>query len=337
MTFLVHSLPKVLLVCSRTATCTRLQTTLQKLHYPTELAGDSQAALQALLGSTPPEIAIFESALAGFRGLEIAAEVKRRSQRCPPWMILICEEVDAQTVTSAMDAGIDDLLLHPVDEVDLKVRLGVAARVQALVSQLDAQTHAVRFHATHDSLTGLWNRESLLGMLFPETDRVQRMKTPLTLLIMDIDRFSNVNLDYGYEAGDGILQELANRFRRHLRSYDLIGRYGEDEFLIALPGCTSDQALALAIRMKKLILGKPFPVGRDMVTLTASMGIGQSHGRSPLVVLQEAERALAEAKLAGRNRVIDYQRDNQNRPEQSHVVELDSARLNTIITANDPS
>jgi diguanylate cyclase (GGDEF)-like protein len=91
--------------------------------------------------------------------------------------------------------------------------------------------------------------------------------------------FSDINIDYGYAAGDKILQELANRFRRFMRSYDLIGRCGEDEFLIALPGCTSEQALAMALRVRKTILQKPFVAGRDMLTLTASMGIAQSKGR----------------------------------------------------------
>src|SRR5580658_9858011 len=67
------------------------------------------------------------------------------------------------------------------------------------LAKLDERTNAVRFHASHDSLTGLWNRESLLNLLFPETDRVQRMRTPLTLLLLDLDRFSGINDEYGYE------------------------------------------------------------------------------------------------------------------------------------------
>ena len=200
----------------------------------------------------------------------------------------------------------DDLLLKPVDAVDLRVRLQVAERVQTLRSDLEEQTKAVRFHASHDSLTGLWNRESLLNQLFPETDRVQRMRTPLTLLLLDLDRFANVNHEYGYETGDKILQELANRFRRFLRSYDLIGRCGEDEFLIALPACTADRALSMTARLKQTVLQKPFSAGRDMLSLTASIGIAQSKGRSPLVVLREVERALQDAKASGRNAIREY-------------------------------
>jgi diguanylate cyclase (GGDEF)-like protein len=126
------------------------------------------------------------------------------------------------------------------------------------------------------------------------------MKTDLCLMVMDLDEFSRINHDYGYEAGDGVLTELANRFRRQLRSYDLIGRCGEDEFLLAVPGCGRESAQALAERIRETILARPFAVGSEATTLTASFGIAVSRGRSPLVVLREAERALAEAKLSGK-------------------------------------
>jgi two-component system, cell cycle response regulator len=151
------------------------------------------------------------------------------------------------------------------------------------------------------------------------------MRTPLTLLLLDLDHFSAVNVDYGYEAGDKILQELGNRFRRFLRSYDLIGRCGEDEFMIALPGCTSEQALSMAMRVKKTILEKPFAAGRDMLTLTASMGIAQSRGRSPLVVLREAERALSEAKQSGRNVILEYCSDRPIEPETASTARVAAA------------
>jgi diguanylate cyclase (GGDEF)-like protein len=132
------------------------------------------------------------------------------------------------------------------------------------------------------------------------------MKTPLTLLLLDLDGFSRVNLEYGYEAGDNVLREMANRFRRHLRSYDLIGRCGEDEFLLGLPGCSSEHAVSMSERMVKSVFHKLFDVGYETVSITVSIGLSQSRGRSPLVVLREAERALADAKLAGRNCIRSY-------------------------------
>ena len=282
-----------------------LEPMLTLWNYSPQLVADGFEALRILTGDEAPEIALLDSSLPQIGGIELAAEARVKAASGAPkhtcWTMLLCSEVNAETIAGAADAGIDDLLLKPVQPTDLRIRLGVAERVQALKAQLDAQQNAVRFHASHDNLTGLWNRDSLLRMLFPETDRVQRLKTPLALMLLDLDHFSRVNQSYGYEAGDKILQELANRFRRYLRSYDLIGRCGEDEFLAALPGCTTDEALMLASRLKKNILHKPFAIGRELLSITASIGIADSKGRSPLVVLREAEQALAQAKLAGRS------------------------------------
>jgi diguanylate cyclase (GGDEF)-like protein len=214
--------------------------------------------------------------------------------------MLLCEQADTSVIASAIDAGADDLVLKPIDAMDLRIRIGVAARVQVLMNRIDTQT-AAGSEVEHDSLTGLWNREALLRMLFAETDRVQRLKTPLALILLDIDHFARINEKYGFEAGDKVLRELAKRFRRHPRSYDLVGRCGEDEFLIGLPGCTSEQAYVLIKRLKRNIFSRPFAALREQITVTATAGISHSQGRSPLVVLREAERALAHAKASGRN------------------------------------
>ena len=279
---------------------------LARLRYSVQPAGDGAEALRILQGPNPPEIALLDSGLSEQGGLELSAEVKRRFGNKHIWIMLLSATADPATVAAAADAGVDDLLLYSVSEADLHVRLTIAGRVQEMARQIETQAQAVSFHASHDHLTGLWNRESLLRLLFPETDRVQRIGTPLAFLLLDLDRFASVNTDYGYEAGDKILQELANRLRRYLRSYDLIGRCGEDEFLIALPGCNSSQALHLASRIRTILLRRPFDAGRCMVALTTSIGLAQSRGRSALVVLREAERALANAKLEGRNCEREY-------------------------------
>jgi two-component system, cell cycle response regulator len=302
--------PGILLVSTDEEIGSRLRDTLRDWQYPVEWVTEASHAIRVLTGQTTPAVALIDATLPSINGIELAAEARRRASNGgvtqPIWMMLMCDQADTAMIASAAEAGLDDVLLKPVDLSDLRQRLRVAERVRGLTAQLDQQTKAVRFHASHDSLTGLWNRESLLNLLFPETDRVQRMRTPLTLLLLDLDHFSKVNTEFGYEAGDKILQELANRFRRFLRSYDLIGRCGEDEFLIALPGCTSDQAAMMALRLKQTVLQKPFPVGRDMITLTASIGIAQSKGRSPLVVLREVERAVRDAKVGGRNAIREF-------------------------------
>ena len=294
-------IPTVLIASDDETSINRLSCMLDARRYPTEVVHDGREALRLLTGGHPPFIALLDAALPELSGFDILSEMRRLPDRHPTWTMLLSDHVRPEEVRMAADAGADDVLLKPVDETELHIRLRVAERIQALTSQLTNKAEAVRYHATHDGLTGLWNREALLSLLFQETDRVQRMKTSLTFLLLDLDNFSQVNLEYGYDDGDRILSELSARFRRFLRSYDLVGRYGEDEFLIALPGRPPINGPAMAARIQQSVLQKPFSLPHGAVTLKASIGVAESRGRSPLVVLREVERALAEAKLGGKN------------------------------------
>jgi two-component system cell cycle response regulator len=143
-------------------------------------------------------------------------------------------------------------------------------------------------------------------MLFQETDRVQRLRTPMSLLLLDVDRFSALNQRYGCVLGDKVLPLLVSRVRNQLRSYDSLGRVDEDAFLLALPGCVLQHAEQQANRLRQSIARRPFVMEGVEVQVTASFGAAESLGRSPLVVLREAERALAMAKQKGRNCVVAY-------------------------------
>jgi two-component system cell cycle response regulator len=274
---------------------------LESWNYRVESLADGAAACKRLNTVEPPAMAILDYELPSMNGFEIIAETRRHSRQRSLWLMLMSGSADAEKIEMATSAGVDDFLLKPVNELDLLVRLRTAERVQHLHRELQDQMNTVRFLASHDTLTGLHNRESMMRLLFQETDRAQRMRTPLTLMLIDLDKFSEVNLEYGYGTGDVVLREFALRLKRYLRSYDILGRCGEDEFLIGLPGCLAEQAVAMAERLQRSVLEKPYHIHRDVLNVPASIGIATSRGRSPLVVLREAERALGYAKMAGRN------------------------------------
>lgn len=294
--------PTILLASPDAATVELLKAALEAWRYPVLLAGDGLEARTRLEASAPPEIAFLDMNLPPPGGVEIVWSLRHRQPRTRTWLALLSKRPGSDRVRAALEAGCDDLLFIPPEPDEVRVRIRIAERMLALQDQLDRQSAELHYRSTHDGLTGLWNREALLSMIFQETDRVQRMKTPLSLLLMDLDDFSRINHEYGYAAGDRALTELANRFRRQLRSYDLIGRCGEDEFLLALPGCSVDSAMKLAARIRQSILSRPFALNGEASTLTASFGVTSSGGRSPVVVLREAEQALAQAKLEGKNR-----------------------------------
>ena len=274
---------------------------LEAWNYQVELLTDGVAAFKRLNGADAPEMAILDYDLPSMKGFEVIAETRRRSRHNALWLMLMSGDPDPEKIEMATSAGVDDFLLKPINEIDLLIRLRTAEKVRHLYHELQTQMDTVRFYASHDTLTGLLNREAIMRLLFQETDRVQRMRTPLTLMMIDLDKFSEINIEYGYGTGDAALREFAQRLKRYLRSYDLLGRCGEDEFLVGLPGCSAEQAEAMAERLQNFVLEKPYHIHRDVFSVTASIGIASSRGRSPLIVLREAERALSDAKVAGRN------------------------------------
>lgn len=160
-----------------------------------------------------------------------------------------------------------------------------------------------------DSATGLYTRAGLLPLLFCETDRVQRMKTSLTVMLFGLDGLGEWKGRLGRATSDELLRQVVERVRRLLRSYDLFGRMGPCEFLLGLPGCTAENAVMLAERILVEVFSEPFSVRRDSVRLTAAFGIASSEGRSPVVVLREAEQELEHARPAGPGSIrVSHQR-----------------------------
>lgn len=308
MSIPVLPLPHVLVATDDAKAGQQLVSLLDEWRYPHVLVEDGVSALRFLTHPQPPAIALIDTDLEAVSGLQVIHSLRQRYQQNQTWLMLMGAEASTGGIQMAAEAGADDFVLKPIVDSDLRVRLRVAERVQVLTQRVRQESEAARFHACHDSLTGLLTRESALKELFRETDRVQRMKTPLAYVLMDLDSFSLINMNHGYSVGDQILRELGQRLRRHLRTYDLAGRYGEDEFLIGLPGCPIESHVPMVERMRKAVLERPFDIGKDRILVSASLGVAQSMGRSPLVVMREVERALAKAKVEGRNCIRDADR-----------------------------
>jgi two-component system, cell cycle response regulator len=150
-----------------------------------------------------------------------------------------------------------------------------------------------------DPLTGAYNRSGTLSLLFRETDRAQRMKTPLSLLLLGIDDVAWWTGRLGRTIGGELLREVTSRIERQLRSYDVLGRVGDDEFLAVLPGCSPADATLLAERLRVDVFARAFSIAYEAIQLTACFGIAPSEGRSPVVVMREAGLALKRAREAG--------------------------------------
>ena len=159
----------------------------------------------------------------------------------------------------------------------------------------------------HDPLTGLANRRKFAERYQYDMARAERARSPLSLLMLDIDHFKEINDRHGHLAGDACLKWLAALLTGSVRAVDLVARYGGEEFLVLLPEMSADQSLAAAERMRAQIQASPVHIGEGMppVAVTVSIGAATTTTASELTLddlLARADQAVYRAKRAGRNR-----------------------------------
>ncbi len=170
------------------------------------------------------------------------------------------------------------------------------------LTEKEEAARELRQRATTDPLTGAFNRAKFDERLAQELSRVQRHGNPLTLAILDIDKFKQVNDTFGHASGDQVLSQVSAVARNNLRSADLFARWGGEEFVVLAPDTDRDGGFRLAEKIRAAIERHPFDeVGR----ITASFGVAEYRaGESPEAFLRRADEALYQAKHGGRNRVV---------------------------------
>jgi diguanylate cyclase (GGDEF)-like protein len=164
----------------------------------------------------------------------------------------------------------------------------------------------LHYQAAHDGLTGIWNRRVIIDLMHREFEMASRLGKTTGVMMIDFDHFKDVNDTYGHPAGDTVLKEAVRRLQLVMRSYDLLGRYGGEEFLVVLPHCDEDQVRSCADRVRFAIGEEPIMADGVAIKMTAS--IGSTVVDSSLVTEQEAlavaDAALYLAKTTGRNRTV---------------------------------
>lgn len=262
------------------------------------IALSAEAALALLTTKENLDLLLLDATLPGFDLRQfVAAHVHSGLKRVPT--VLISDTISEEMLERLAEGAIDDIVSSSLEPGFWKVRIGNVLRMQRTAGELDLLRESTALNAQFDRLTGVYNREILLGMLFRETDRVQRMKGSLSVILFDVDDFGHWNSRLGATACDELLRSIVTRTTRLLRSYDLLGRMGKDEFMVAMPGCTSENAVMLAERMRTEVFGNAFRIAGEAVRLSACFGISISNGRSPLVMLREAEQALSLSRSSG--------------------------------------
>ncbi len=265
-----------------------------------------------------PALVLLDVMMPAMDGFAVVQAIKREPGPFVP-VILLTALDDPASRAKGINAGADEVLAKPVHPFELRLRCRAMLRIHHLTEELHSANRRLRALARTDELTGVRNRRGLRAALTREFRRAERYGGALTVMAFDVDRFKQVNDDFGHAVGDSALAAVAQAFKRGVREVDVVGRVGGEEFVVVAPETPAREALAVAERLRRAVGERVVatPHGGE-VRVTVSCGLAtlsDVHARSPEELLGYADAALYRAKALGRDRseVAELVLDEQGR------------------------
>ncbi|MFD1743869.1 PleD family two-component system response regulator [Rhizobium helianthi] len=296
---------QVLLVDGRGSSQERIIKALKPLAEVLAISDPQAAIFEA--AENPFDLVIINDNIEDYDPLRLCAQLRllERTRFLP--LLLVTDGGNEELVVRALDLGVNDYLMRPIDPNELVARTLTQIKRKRYNDKLRSSVHQTIELAVTDGLTGLHNRRYLDNHLKTLFNRAAARGRPLSVCITDIDRFKSVNDTYGHDVGDEVLREFARRIRSTVRGADLACRYGGEEFVVVMPDTDASAAAAIAERLRGMIEAIPFTLpGGAQLHITASLGIATfcEGMETPEQLMKSADKALYEAKNSGRNRVV---------------------------------
>lgn len=281
-----------------------LEKTLNRAGYEVIAVEDGKKAFEQLSRPEGPRLALLDWMMPEMDGPAVCRAMRKRTEQTYVYMVLLTAKGTKEETVAGLESGADDYLTKPFNAEELRARLRVGERILLLEDRLVEARENMRFRANHDALTSLLNRGTVLDLLNRELHRSYREHNSTVILLGDVDHFKRVNDSLGHGAGDEALIEIANRLLASVRSYDFVGRYGGEEFLVVLNGCDRVYAPARAESIRKSVSARSIVTAKGALNMTMSFGVllAADWGPRPMEeLLHEVDLALYEAKSAGRD------------------------------------
>ena len=281
-----------------------LEKTLERVGYEVTRVGNGREAVESLSKPDAPRLALLDWMMPELDGPGVCREIRKRRDQSYVYMILLTSRESKEDIVAGLESGADDYLVKPFNTEELKARLRTGERILHLEDRLVEAREEMRFKATHDHLTNLWNRGVIVDLLSRELTRSKREDGCTAIVLGDVDHFKDINDAHGHLVGDQVLQEVARRLLFSVRSYDFVGRYGGEEFLVVLNNCRPDAVFTRAEEIRKTVCTRPIQTDAGTLGITMSLGVllDRDWGHRPAdELLREVDAALYAAKTAGRN------------------------------------
>ena len=240
-------------------------------------------------------------------GLRVCSKLRSFEETRHVPILVMVDDGNTKLLVRALEMGVNDYVVRPVDKLEFLARVKTQLKRKRFADKLWENFHLSMQLATTDAVTGLYNRHYLTSHMDTGMRAAQKQGKDLSVLMMDIDHFKLVNDTYGHAVGDLVLKEFATRIGRNIRGVDLAARYGGEEFVVMMPETPTDWATMIGNRLREEVSDNSFDFGLNEgpITITVSIGVATStEGQTPAQLLDAADRALYEAKAAGRNKVI---------------------------------
>jgi diguanylate cyclase (GGDEF)-like protein len=267
-------------------------------------AADGAEAL-ALCRASKPDVVLLDVEMPILDGYGVLEAIKADPQLALIPIVFLTAREDTESVVRALELGAHDYLRKPFQPAELRARISAALRVKSLQDELQRRNEELDRLSRIDALTGLANRRQIVhesGRLFAAA---RRRNEPVGACMLDVDDFKSINDTWGHPAGDAVLVAVALRIQAAIRAEDLVGRLGGDEFLVLLVAGSPETVLLVGERAREALAATPIalPDGTE-VSVTISVGCASARGGSPEELIARSDRALYQAKQAGRNRTL---------------------------------
>ncbi len=302
--------PRILVVDDNPDNVEIIGTRLRFRGYDVVESSHGQDAL-AKVRLHAPDLILLNVMLPDIDGYEIARRLRNNDDLPYIPIILVTARDSTEDKVAGLDAGADDYLTKPINFPELEARVRSMLRIKRLQDELEEKNRELERLSISDGLTGLYNHRHIHGLLHEEWERAQRTGERLTLAMFDLDHFKAVNDTHGHQAGDRVLQGLADILRETAREIDRLGRYGGEEFMAVLPETGIDNGEVFVERVRRDVARRPFRVNGRSIRMTVSAGIAtypHAEVDTPGALVRCADQALYAAKAGGRNLVVRYDR-----------------------------